>query len=45
MTRNRLFLIVLIVVIVGAAFAYYRYRQNTILEVGVGAHSLSIQKN
>ena len=45
MSRNSLLLIVIVVVIAGAAFAYYQHRQNTLLEVGVGGHTLSIQKN
>jgi hypothetical protein len=42
MSRNSLLLIVIIVVIAGAAFAYYQHRQNTLLEVGVGGHTLKI---
>jgi hypothetical protein len=45
MSRNVALLIVIIVVIAGAAFAYYQHRKNTLLEVGVGGHTLSIQKN
>jgi hypothetical protein len=45
MSRNSLLLILIIVIIAGAAFAYYQHRQNTLLEVGVGGHTLSIQKN
>jgi hypothetical protein len=45
MNRNNLLLIVIIVIIAGAGFAYYQHRLNTLLEVGVGGHTLSIQKN
>jgi hypothetical protein len=45
MNRNGLLLIVIVIIIAGAGFAYYQHRQNTLLEVGVGSHTLSIQKN
>jgi hypothetical protein len=45
MGRNSVLLVIVIVVIVVAGFAYYQHRQNTLLELGVGGHSLSIQKN
>jgi hypothetical protein len=45
MSRNSVLLIVIIVIIAGGVFAYYLHRQNTLLEVGVGGHTLSIQKN
>ena len=45
MSRNGILLIVIVVVIAGAGFAYYEHQQNTLLEIGVGGHTLSIQKN
>ncbi|HTC10393.1 MAG TPA: hypothetical protein VK726_16625 [Acetobacteraceae bacterium] len=29
----------------GAGYAYYEHRQNTLVEVDLGSHQLSIQKN
>ncbi len=47
MSRNALFavLAILVVGVAVAGFAYYQHQQNTLLEVNVGPHSLSIQKN
>jgi hypothetical protein len=42
---NWIVAVVLVVVVAGAGFAYYQHRQNTLLEVGVGGHSVYIQKN
>jgi hypothetical protein len=45
MSRNSLLLIVILVIISGVGIAYYQHRQNTLVEVGIGNHTLSIQKN
>jgi hypothetical protein len=29
----------------GAGYTYYEHRQNTLVEIDVGSHQLSIQKN
>jgi hypothetical protein len=44
MGTNWVLLIVAVAIIVGG-LAYYEHRQNTVAEVDVGNHSLSIQKN
>jgi len=36
---------VLVVGIGVAGFAYYQHKQNTLLEVNVGQHGVTIQKN
>jgi hypothetical protein len=45
MRSNSVLLIVIIVIFAGGAFAYYQHRQNTLIEVGIGGHTLSIEKN
>jgi hypothetical protein len=36
---------VLIVGLGAAGFLYYQHKQNTLVELDVGSHSLSVQKN
>lgn len=47
MSRTGLYVViaVLVVVLGAAGFAYYQHRQNTLLEVNVGQHGVSLQKN
>jgi hypothetical protein len=45
MSRNSVLLIVLIVVIAAAGYVWYDHQRRTVLEVNVGQHGLSIQKN
>ncbi len=47
MSRNALYAVIAVLVVgIGVAgFAYYQHQQSTLLEVNVGAHGLSIQKN
>jgi len=45
MNRNALLAVLAILVVGVAGFAYYQHRQNTLLEINVGQHALSIQKN
>ena len=47
MERSVLYVII-VVLLVGIAvggFAWYQHKQNTLLEVGVGNHGISVQKN
>jgi hypothetical protein len=44
MNTNWVLIIVVVAIAIGG-FAYYQHRQNTVLEVGVGTHTLSVQKN
>jgi hypothetical protein len=37
--------LVIALVVAGGGYAYYEHRQNTLVEVDVGSHQLSIQKN
>ena len=37
--------VVIALVVGGAGYAYYEHQQNTVAEVDVGSHSVSIQKN
>ena len=43
--RSRQLIAVLVVGIGVAGFAYYQHKQNTLLEVNVGQHGVTIQKN
>jgi hypothetical protein len=47
MSRNVLSVIVVILVVVIAVggFAWYDHQRRTVLEVNVGQHGLSVQKN
>jgi hypothetical protein len=47
MSRSALYAVVAVLLVgIGVAgFAYYQHQQNTLLEVNVGSHGLSIQKN
>jgi hypothetical protein len=47
MSRNALYAVIAVLVLgIGVAgFAYYQHKQNTLLEVNVGSHQLSVQKN
>ena len=47
MSRNLLYLVIIVLVVgIGVAgFAYYQHQRNTLLEVNVGTHGISIQKN
>jgi hypothetical protein len=38
-------LVALAVVVIGGGVAYYEHRQNTLVELDVGSHSVVIQKN
>jgi hypothetical protein len=42
---NLVLYVVIALVTAGAGYAYYEHRQNTLVEVDVGSHQLSIQKN
>jgi|HubBroStandDraft_5_1064220.scaffolds.fasta_scaffold3234868_1 hypothetical protein len=47
MSRTGLYVLV-VVLIVGigvGGFAYYQHQQNTLVELDVGSHSVSVQKN
>jgi hypothetical protein len=44
MSTNWVLLIVAVAIIVGG-LAYYEHRRNTVAEVDIGNHSLTIQKN
>jgi uncharacterized membrane protein YGL010W len=37
--------VVIALVVGGVGYAYYEHRQNTLVEVNVGSHQLSVQKN
>jgi hypothetical protein len=37
--------VVIALVAAGAGYAYYEHRQNTLVEVDVGSHQVSVQKN
>jgi len=37
--------VVAVVVVAVAGGAYYQHRKNTLFEIDVGGHSLSVQKN
>jgi hypothetical protein len=37
--------VVIALVVGGVGYAYYEHRQNTLVEVDVGSHQLSVQKN
>jgi cell division protein FtsL len=47
MSRNALsvLLIVLVVAIAAAGFVWYDHQRRTVLEVNVGDHGISVQKN
>ncbi len=47
MSRSALYAVIIILIagIGVAGFAYYQHKQNTLLEVNVGQHSVSLQKN
>jgi hypothetical protein len=47
MSRNALsFLVVILVVAIAAAgFVWYDHQRRTVLEVNVGQHGISVQKN
>ena len=47
MGRNFLYVVIAAPVVgLGAAgFAYYEHKRNTLLEVNVGQHGISVQKN
>jgi hypothetical protein len=42
---STIFLVVIALVVAGVGFAYYEHKQNTLAEVDIGSHQLSIQKN
>lgn len=46
MERNVLYIVIVVLVLgIGiGAFAWYQHRQNTLLEVNVGNHGLSVEK-
>jgi hypothetical protein len=47
MSRSALYAVIVILVagIGVAGFAYYQHKQNTLLELSVGGHAVSVQKN
>jgi hypothetical protein len=47
MTRSVFYLVsaVLIVGIGAVGYVYYQYKHNTLVELDVGSHSVSVQKN
>ena len=47
MSRNFLYAVIAVLVVgIGVAgFAYYQHKQNTLLEVNIGQHGVTIQKN
>jgi len=45
---NRAVLVVIVALVIGigaAGFVYYRHKQNTLVEMDIGSHSVSLQKN
>jgi hypothetical protein len=42
---NLVIYLVIALAAAGAGYAYYEHRQNTLVEIDLGSHQLSIQKN
>ena len=47
MSRNALYAVIFVLLagIAVGGFAYYQHERNTLLEVSVGQHGLTVQKN
>jgi hypothetical protein len=47
MSRPVLFVLLaaLVGIVAAAGFMYYDRKENTLMEIGVGSHSVSVQKN
>jgi hypothetical protein len=44
--RGLFYLVAVILIVgIGVGFVYYQHKRNTLVELDVGSHSVSVQKN